>query len=105
MSIFTITAIVAIDPYDTEGKKTFGNSKPTRVFGYYGTLKQAIEAVKDNRGGMDECLYQWIVIEEIPEGIHASTIEEYWFEWIAQRWQPIEQKPERFRSIVNFGIG
>lgn len=44
-----------------------------RCFGYYDTELKAKEAVRQNRGEMQECLYNFLVIEKIGQGIHAMA--------------------------------
>lgn len=53
----------------------------TRCMGFYHTLAEALEAVEENRGSMNECLYSYLVIEEYGPGIQTLSESEHWFEW------------------------
>lgn len=80
----------------------------SRTFGYYNNLKDAIKAVEENRGSMQECLYNFIVIEAIDEGIHPKVIKEYWFKWKNNHWKPFGssyRKPKKFIGICNLALG
>lgn len=76
-----------------------------RCFGYFPTLEKAITAVACNAGDMEECYYNYLVIEEIPEGVHSVPISENWYVWNAEiGWVPCE-KPEWSIGIINWSIG
>jgi len=84
----------------------------TRTFGYYKALLDAINAVENNYGDMQECLYNYIVIEELHEGIHSLVEKEYWYNWVGERslsensgkWVLCE-KPDWAAGTINWGIG
>lgn len=80
-----------------------------RCIGYYETNKEAIDAVKTNRGDMHECKYNYIVIEEVPNGVWRSTVNEFWFTWSPAREEWIQcKKPLKYRQFGNvcgFGMG
>lgn len=80
-------------------------SQNKRCFGYFLTLEQAITAVACNAGNMEECYYNHLVIEEIPEGIHSVPISETWYVWNTEiGWVPSE-KPEWSEGTINWSIG
>ena len=93
----TIYAITTFPP------KGYGE---LRTFGYYLYLEDALQAVKENRCNMHESLYMTLVIEEIPEGIHAMSQSERWFEWdeVAQQWT-VGEKPAELRGVTSFAMG
>jgi len=74
-----------------------------RTFGYYKDESEAHEAIAENRCNMQECLYNYLVLENIDEGIHPEVISEEWFRW-EDKWVPCE-KPSEFLGIVNWGLG
>lgn len=86
----------------------------TRTFGFYNTYNEAWEAVRENRGNMEECLYDYLVIEYIEPGIHPQVHKEEWYEWDADmplpenaghgKWMPT-MKPMEFEGIVNWALG
>lgn len=89
--------------YDAPG--LFVHRKARRTFGYYHTLDNALKAVERNYGSMQECLYNYLVVEGIKEGIHQTVSDEYWFEWKDDHWQRISGKPGLFNGTINFALG
>jgi hypothetical protein len=88
--------------YDMPG--LFVHRKARRTFGYFDTLEKAIDVVIKNSGDIQECLYNYLVIEAIGEGIHATVNQEYWFYWENDRWTKCP-KPEFLKHLVNFALG
>jgi len=80
--------------------------KDERCFGYFLDKQKALTATDENWADMHECLYNWLVIEKIPEGLHAMPKEEIWFEWDSglNSWIHIK-KPIWSKNIINWGIG
>jgi hypothetical protein len=75
-----------------------------RCFGYYLYEYDAREAVRDNHGEMQECLYNFLVIEKIDEGIHRHAEVIQWYEWRDNKWTEIS--PPKFSvGICNYAIG
>jgi len=83
-------------------------SKPdySRCFGYFPEKQTALQAADENWADMEECLYDWLVIENIPEGLHAIPEEEVWYKWDIglSAWLHAE-KPEWSQGIINWSIG
>ena len=75
----------------------------TRTFGYYRGWNKSYQAVKENRCNMHECLYQYLVMERIGEGVHALAADEQWFKW-NDKWTPC-RKPKMFRGFTNWALG
>lgn len=92
--------VIATHPVTGEIK----TKRDTRTFGYYRGFQKALQAVKDNRGNMHECLYQYLVMERIGEGIHALADDAQWFKWTGRRWMP-SLRPEWARGFTNWAIG
>lgn len=80
--------------------------KFTRTFGYKWGYPQAIEAVMENHGNMHECLYNYLVMERIGEGVHSLAKDEVWFKWSVrkQAWKPCK-KPNWSNGMVNWALG
>jgi hypothetical protein len=84
----------------------------TRTFGYFHDLDNAISAVENNYADMQERLYNYIVIEELSEGVHSFVEKEYWYNWVGERslsensgkWVLCE-KPDWAAGTINWGIG
>lgn len=79
-------------------------TKFPRTFGYYHDYADALAAVRENRCNMHECLYQYLVMECIGEGVHALREKEEWFKWSGKKWKPCK-KPEWAWGMVNWAVG
>jgi len=83
--------------------------RKTRCFGFYNTYNEAFKAVEENRGNMEECLYDYIVMEYIEPGIHPMVHAEQWWQWdeTIRRWRflPDDEKPKQFIGICNWALG
>jgi len=91
-TIFTITGMTK-------------DSHETRCFGFYYALDNAVSAVLENRGGMDEGrYYHYLIIEEIGWGVYSMTRQELWFSFCKGKYRRI-QVPHHSKNIFNFGIG
>ena len=95
--IYTITSISMDDEY----------IRSTRCFGFFDTLEKAVKAVEINQCDMEECYYDWIVIEEFSEGIHPRATKEIWYVWnkTEQKWKPCERNKDFFGPLINFALG
>lgn len=92
--------VVAIHPTRGEIK----TDRKTRTFGYYKGWDAAYKAVKENRCNMHECLYQYLVMEQIDEGIHALCQDEQWFKWTRNGWKDCK-KPKELQGFTNWALG
>ena len=77
-----------------------------RTPGIFLDLKNAQTAIIENACGIQDCSYNYAVIEEIQEGIYPFPIKEYWFKWSRKerKYKPCN-KPAALRNIICFGIG
>lgn len=81
-----------------------------RCIGFYNRYSDALHFIERfGINGLDEGgLYKYLVIEKILEGIYATSeeFEESWFEadFETMKWKEIK-KPEKFKGVINFGIG
>lgn len=75
-----------------------------RTFGFYNSYRDACQAIKENIGDMHECLYNYLILEYIEEGIfpHVHTIE--WWEWKDKQWKR-RVKPEGLWNTSNWALG
>lgn len=77
-----------------------------RTFGYFSTLARTEEALRDNEGGMDECLFHYALVEEFEEGIHPEAKSMRWYRYNERTWIPCEDpRPEEDQNIFNYAIG
>ncbi len=83
-----------------------GVQNDDRCFGYYSDKQDAMQAADVNAADMHECLYNFLLIEKIPEGIHARAEEEVWYAWDdgLSGWVHTE-KPAWSNNIINWSIG
>lgn len=77
-----------------------------RVFGYFTTLQDAKDAVRQNYGDLHECYYKYLVIEEAAPGIHPMIEKEWWYQWNSRddRWTKCK-KPKAVSNVFNFSVG
>jgi hypothetical protein len=82
--------------------------RPQRTFGFFNTKEEVCNAIKNNFGNMEECFYDYIVLEYIEPGIHPTVHAIEWYKWsnIANRWFSIDKKcPKEFEKLTNFALG
>jgi len=79
------------------------------TFGFYNTYNEAYEAVKENRGNMEECLYEYIVMEYIEPGVHPTVYATQWWAWNVElkswRFLPEAETPKEFIGICKWALG
>lgn len=81
-----------------------------RCIGFYTRYSDALHFIeKFGINGLDEGgLFKYLVIEKVMEGIYAMSdeFEESWFEadFETMKWKEIK-KPEKFKGVINFGLG
>lgn len=92
--------VVAVHPVTGEIK----TKRDCRTFGYYKGWDKAYAAVKENRCNMHECLYQYLVMENIGEGVHALANDEQWFKWTRNRWKDCK-RPKELQGFTNWALG
>lgn len=87
-------------------------SHDSRCFGYYPDKDETLTAVKENRGDLNEGIYDYLVVEKISEGMHSIAEEETGFRWVDMvvsywtrgYWEEISKPPET-ASFANHAIG
>lgn len=78
----------------------------TRTFGFKNSYADAYKAICANDGNMQECLYDYLVLEYIEEGIHPMVLSKKWFKWDKDNNKWIEYiAPEELKNITNFALG
>ena len=108
-TIFTVCGIEGFMPSrGNRTRKQYSKLPPKlqRTFGWYSNLKDACKDVKNNMGELWEYAYDYIVIEEVKEGVWGMAIKEWWFKWNRKKKAFFSiRKPKETISIVNWGIG
>lgn len=75
-----------------------------RTFGYFTELSDALTAVDNNAGDMEECYYDYLVIESIESNkIHPRVVNMSWFRW-DNGWKPCDH-PSEYYGLTNFALG
>jgi hypothetical protein len=78
----------------------------SRSMGWYSDQNKAIDAVERNVGSIEECLYNWCVIEEFREGMMAVASDHpVWFRWTPDNKWESTATPEWSKGTVNWGLG
>ena len=111
-TVFFITAMNEIKSMDWDWDKglskeeriTAARNHSDRCFGYYISENEAVETVLENRCDIWEFSYDYVVIEEIGEGIHGYCYKRAWFKWDDGNYIPIKE-PKEVEHIINFSIG
>lgn len=102
--MYFITAIISKE--NLVSHVPFYHKLRSHTFGYYETFEEAHEAVTDNVGSLHECIYDYIVIENIGKGIHTVVDDEHWYYWCENLncWMSCA-KPVEFQGIINWALG
>lgn len=102
--MYFITAMTNIIDINTKFDSKEYKEHSTRCFGFYNSKKDAIKSVKCNNCDMWETIYDYIVIEEIEEGIHPYAEVVGWFKYNQETnsFDPIENVSTHF---CNYALG
>ena len=78
----------------------------TRCIGYFETFEKAEYIVLNNVGDIEETIYNYCVIENIPDGIYQYDQNAKWYKFnnLDEVYKPCE-KPKELNHLVGFGIG
>lgn len=86
--IYTITGTTKL----TTTKNGWPDFGSTRTFGYYTDKNKAINAVKENALDIRETIYDYMIIEEVNEGLYAPALNRWFFKATNQNtFKPIEE--------------
>jgi hypothetical protein len=79
----------------------------SRCWGWYSNLEEAKQHVRDNVTDINECMYNYAVIENVPKGIlPIDTKEVQWFKFNKKidKYEECE-KPKWSETTFNWSIG
>ena len=78
----------------------------TRCIGYFKTFEKAEYIVLNNVGDIEETIYNYCVIENIPDGIYQYDQNAKWYKFndLDEVYKPCE-KPKELNHLIGFGIG
>ena len=103
-----LTSLISNETLHRRAEKHGIRNEPrSRTFGFYDHYTEACKAIQENRGNMVECLYDYLVLEYIEQGIHPMVLKEEWWLWSegCGRWLAMEQRPAEYAGTVNFALG
>ena len=104
-----ITAVIAQETLKArEEKHGIRNEPRSRTFGFYDTYNEAYKACEENRGSMEECLYDYLIMEYIETGIHPMVHAKLWWQWDLNnhKWLPMfDREPTEYIGITNWALG
>ena len=95
--IYTLTTICG-----DMGKEFATNNK--RTWGFHHSEKKALRAIAKNCGGMDDCMYDYLVLEVYKPGVIAIAEREVWFKWEHPQWVLCE-KPDFLEGLISWAMG
>lgn len=83
-----------------------GKEEDRRCIGYFSSLEKAEHIVLNNIGDIEETIYNYCVIENVPEGIYEYAQDTKWYKFnnAEEVYEPCE-KPKELKHYVGFGIG
>lgn len=105
--MYFITALANVKSIDElEDDKDACVSFSSACFGYYENFNVADTEVRNNTCDINETINDYVVIEEIKQGIHPHAEEKQWykFDYDNYIYQPCD-KPESIKMFCNFALG
>jgi hypothetical protein len=103
-----ITSLISNETITRRAEKHGIRNEPrSRTFGFANSYNEAFDWIQKNMGNMEECLYEYLVVEYMEAGIHPWVHCEHWFRWctLTRSWRPIDEKPKEFVGITNWALG
>lgn len=87
------------------GMSSLSDMADNRCFGYYTSLDEALERVQFGHD-LEERSYNYLVIENVAEGVYPTSEEIRWFKWNENQnaWQQID-KPKETQHVINWALG
>jgi hypothetical protein len=105
-NIYAVTSIYT--PNDDDDRWDVAGLPEARCFGVFFLRYNANKAIKKNYGEMQECFYNYSIVERIPSGIHRLATITDCYKWINNRWTRLDKDGwPRFLDTCNgwCGIG
>lgn len=99
--------ITAVISNETLERQPHYKSCRSRTFGFANDFNEAFQYIQENRGNMEECLYDYLVVEYIEKGIHPMVHVEQWFKWctLTRKWTMLIDKPKEASGTTNWALG
>ena len=102
--IYTMTVLQKIDRFYLNKVEWLPEFGDIRCVGYYFDLNDAINSVIHNNQDIYEDMYEYCIVEEVPQGIYKHTPNRYLFKWVEDKYVQIDE-PIELNKLTNFGIG
>jgi hypothetical protein len=82
------------------------NNSNSRCIGYFSKQEDAIETIESNWGDFWETIYNYAVIENVPEGVYQLDFNPLWFQYDrdTEKYKQIDRPKETLHQC-GFGIG
>lgn len=75
-----------------------------RCVGYVKTFEEAENIVLNNIGDINETIYDYAIIENIPEGLYQYNQNASWYQWNNGKYKKIN-RPDVYNHLVSWAIG
>lgn len=97
--------MVMTDLYQDEQTK-FPEFGSERLVGWYSEFEKAYSAVTENACDINECCYDYALIEGCEEGLYQPAMERYFFKFDnkERKYVPIPE-PDFVKKVCGFTIG
>ena len=102
--IYTITMVQKIEKYYINKDTWFPDFGEKRCVGYFFNLNEAIRTIKLNKHNIQDDLYNYCIVEEVPQGIYKYTPIRYLYKWENNTFIQIDE-PIELQKVTNFSIG
>ena len=99
--IYTITGMTNLQ----KGVDDFPDFGDTRIFGYYTSKEHAFESTKHNALDIHETIYDYVIIEEVEEGLYQPSDERWFFHYIGNDTYEEISEPDFMKHFCGISIG
>jgi len=99
--IYTVTVIQTIKLDHQTNLPDFGDR---RCVGYFNDLLGAQLAIKWNGEKLHDGMYNYVIVEEMREGLFRADTKRYIYQWIDSNFVEIDEM-DIIKNLSNFGIG
>lgn len=98
--IYTITGLTELTT-----ENSWPNFGDERTFGYYTNKEKAIDAVKHNALDIHETIYNYVIVEEVEEGLYNPSCTRWWFKYTGNDTYTEIPEPDFMKHFAGISIG